>query len=301
MSLRKRAERIISSPVLGNNKIFNFKISEANSQFIGLFSKNYGDIIALGIEDFEFDLELTSISYPYFSALDGPNGLYIGGLIGYNNGYISRCFSNGTIETTGNAFNGYSSSGTVRIGGLIGYSKGNIENCFSDVDILTYKNTYITTALTCYVGGLVGVFYGNKLENCYTLGDIDLRINNEAFINSCKVYAGGIISCIESKNVSISGCLATGNVSSNTSENSGVRCAGGIVSIISNSSTTTIHSSYRYIDQIINGDTIEETGMICRLYQLNDSDFYLGWLHWPSDFWDASELDFENYKLPKLK
>ena len=68
------------------------------------------------------------------SKIEGDNS--VGGLVGYNNGDITNCYSNGDVTVTGKY-----------VGGLVGaYYGGVIQNCYANGDVNGVKN----------VGGLIG-------------------------------------------------------------------------------------------------------------------------------------------------
>ncbi len=80
---------------------------------------------------------------------------FVGGLVGYNVGSISDCYSSGNI------------SGNNGIGGLVGYNYGgSIANCCSS------SNVSATGVLSDHIGGLVGYNYNGSIANCYSSGNV---------------------------------------------------------------------------------------------------------------------------------
>ena len=73
----------------------------------------------------------------------------IGGLIGYNNGTISKVCVTGRI------------SGTQKVGGLVGYNSGSISNTYSTANVNGTQE----------VGGLVGYNTGS-ISNTYSIGEV---------------------------------------------------------------------------------------------------------------------------------
>ena len=82
---------------------------------------------------------------------------YAGGIVGYNTGLITDCFS--AVSVTGN------DSGTRGSGGIAGVNNGTIEYCYN---IGTVNNLYRPA------GGITGNNYSNAaaIRNCYSIGNI---------------------------------------------------------------------------------------------------------------------------------
>jgi len=74
----------------------------------------------------------------------------VGALVGYNNGWIYECYSEGTAV------------GTLVVGGLVGSNHGRIVNCYSTSTILGDRD----------VGGLVG-YNAGFITHCYSTGPVD--------------------------------------------------------------------------------------------------------------------------------
>ncbi|MHC4086714.1 MAG: GLUG motif-containing protein [Planctomycetota bacterium] len=105
---------------------------------------------------------------------------HIGGLVGFNSGAITNCYSTGFASGPGD----YSSL----VGGLVGENAAIISDCYSKVDVngmmeigglcgynsVTITNCYSTGDVNgvVWVGGLVGDNYGD-VSNCYSTGDVD--------------------------------------------------------------------------------------------------------------------------------
>ena len=79
----------------------------------------------------------------------------VGALVGFNEGDISRCSTDGTVTTTGNEFD-------PDAGGLVGYhAAGLIEESFATAQVGDERDC----------GGLVGT-NADEIANCYAIGDV---------------------------------------------------------------------------------------------------------------------------------
>ena len=118
----------------------------------------------------------------------------IGGLVGFNLGDVSNCYSTGTVVAS-----------DVEVGGLVGQNKGSITYCYSEADVTGYW----------LVGGLVGNTngYGSEIINCYSRGSV----------TSVSEGSGGLVGVIM-YDALIRNCYSTGLMN-----NSG---AGGLVGLI---------------------------------------------------------------------
>lgn len=74
----------------------------------------------------------------------------LGGVVGYNSGLVSDCYTLGTVKKSLNA------------GGVVGLNKGTVQNCYSGK----------TISATDYIGGVVGEQLG-VVGNCYYLTSAD--------------------------------------------------------------------------------------------------------------------------------
>jgi hypothetical protein len=112
-------------------------IQRAGGDFVGVFSKlgKGGQIRDLGIEN-------ATIQGHY----------RVGGLVGENNGTVSRCFASGTVN------------GLNYVGGLAGWNTDPWS---------WFENSYAEATATgkMYVGGLIGINCG-RLRNCYSTGKV---------------------------------------------------------------------------------------------------------------------------------
>ncbi len=150
---------------------------------------------------------------------------YVGGLVGYNTGYISGCSNTGTVDGS----NSY-------IGGLVGYNEaGTITRCYATSAVTA--NVGVTTTAASGVGGLVGCSHQGLVTLSYATGAVtsgDYSVgglagqNYSGTITYCHAtgatvgneYVGGL--CGHSSG-SIAGSYATGKVT-------GLDCeAGGLL------------------------------------------------------------------------
>jgi len=120
---------VFSGTFDGNDhKITNFTINGINgASFVGLFGYivSGGNIKNLGLEN---------------CSVSGSSGsYYVGGLVGYNSGGISDCYSTGAVS---------GSSGSSDVGGLVGFNTGGISGC--------YWSGAVSGSGSSNVGGVVG-------------------------------------------------------------------------------------------------------------------------------------------------
>lgn len=109
-------------------------INRGNENFVGIFGGIGNDSILenIGVENV---------------SIIGSN--YTGGLAGYNEGIVSRCYSAGSV------------SGDNYVGGLVGYNTENVINTYSTGSVTGYSD----------VGGLVGHNDG-LVSNSYSVGPV---------------------------------------------------------------------------------------------------------------------------------
>ena len=135
---------------------------------------NQGEIENCGVTvgRVSFYSKSTNSYYSYY--------LYIGGLVGQNDGVISGCFSTLSVSTSRNYFNVY-------IGGLVGYnSNGTILNSYATGGVsgsLDYSLARGKASVTA--GGLVGRFEEGRMEYCYATGNV--------YAEGASAYSGGLI------------------------------------------------------------------------------------------------------------
>ncbi len=103
---------------------------------------SYGGLF--GCTDSNAVIERVGVDYSYFYG-----NQYVGGICGYNGGYIENCYSLYTII-----------KGSSYVGGVTGYNTGTMKNCY---------NAGLVNANT-YVGGISGYkTSASSISNCYYL------------------------------------------------------------------------------------------------------------------------------------
>ena len=245
----------------GNGHIINNFTYSTDTDFIGLFG-------SVGIGGEIKNLGMTNVSV---------NGnKFLGGLVGYNSGSISNCYTTGSV------------SGNSRLGGLVGINvdmmmgdsgNGNISDCHADGNVTGNFG----------VGGMVGCNMFGNISNCYANGDVMSNGDNSH-------YLGGLVG---DNYGSISKSYATGSVSSGD----GSYSLGGLVGNNSGS----INNSYA-TGGVSDGDNSydlgglvgENSGSINNSYATGgvsggDNSYYLGGLvgynvmmgEVSSSFWDV--------------
>ncbi|MEW5937051.1 MAG: GLUG motif-containing protein [Candidatus Thermoplasmatota archaeon] len=200
----------------------------------------------------------------------GAGGNYIGGLVGQNNGIITNCSSTGDASgsiyvgglvgwndggTITNCYSTGDASGTGdRVGGLVGESTGTVTNCYSTGNasgtwdrvggLFGYNNGDIITDCSStgnasgryYVGGLVGYNSGAIIMDCYSTGNASGTSNVGGLIGH---NYGGITNCYSTGNASGTGDYVGGLIGynngdiitdcSSTGNASGTSNVGGLV------------------------------------------------------------------------
>ena len=136
----------------------------------------------------------------------------IGGIVGWNNGEIDNCSTEGDIVGTGmtggvvggnngtitNSSNSANISGTSNIGGLVGYSEaGSLNNSY---------NAGIVTG-TEYVGGFIGNASSTAIDSCSNNGNV----SGESYVGGLIGYLFNESSVGNSFNIgSVSGLVSVG-------------------------------------------------------------------------------------------
>ena len=205
--------------------IRNARMDMPNKNYVGLFGRvgNGGIIADLGVEDVNI-----------------VGKKFVGGLIGFNSGTISNCYSTGDAHLNSSSF----------AGGLIGFSAGGtISDCNSAVNIsgsgaaiggLVGGNGKRNIILSCYAAGAITDSNSNKFDSCaggligsnagkiydsYATGSIAATFNS----SSAYVYLGGMVG--DNTYGTISGCYATGDISVTSNPSTAAISAGGLVGL----------------------------------------------------------------------
>ena len=189
----------------------------------------------------------------------------VGGLVGYNLGYIFYSHATGTVN------------GNDHVGGLVGYNLGSIHDSISEGDIKG----------NLHVGGLAGRNNAGTLQNSLSVSTVEgnryvggLVGSNSGMIHSCEATGnvtggnevGGLVGINDEHTISDS--FATGDVT-------GVDDVGGLVGrnndMISNCHATGKVSGVRYVGGLVGRDN---GGTIQYCYATGDTagDLYVGGL-----------------------
>ncbi|MEM2874726.1 MAG: GLUG motif-containing protein, partial [Candidatus Hadarchaeales archaeon] len=180
------------------HKISNLYINRPDKNYVGLF----GFIAKTSVENAVLNLGLDNENITgsgFVGGLAGvnDNGIidncyatgphlggdeeYAGGLVGYNSGLITNCYS--TFESV---------IGNYDVGGLVGRNEENIENCYAVVEYV------VGISNNDYFGGLVGTNYDTgSIRNCHA------EIKNVGGNNN---YVGGLVGWNDGE---IDNCYAT--------------------------------------------------------------------------------------------
>lgn len=243
----------------GNEHVITNLIIDGGD-YLGFFSKLYGDVVNLSVED----ISITG------------SGNCVGGLVGHNYGTITACNAIGSISGSygvgglvgqngdwyndGGAIVFCNATGTVSgsgsVGGLAGSNAGTIRSCYStgtvsgsdyvgglvgyNDDTITFCYATDTVSGSSRVGGLVGENPGT-ITACYVTGSVSgsshdiggLAGNSSGIIEDCYATGsvggsdcvGGMIGCMAYDGYSscrMLNCYATGSVTGTGSEVGGL-------------------------------------------------------------------------------
>jgi hypothetical protein len=212
------------------HKVTHFTINGGSNSFLGLFSSinDKGSVKNLGLENCVVSgywavgglvgWNYGNISHCYSTGSVSGSYEDVGGLVGWNDAGISNCYSTGMVS---------GSSGSTYIGGLVGenYRDGSISQCYSTGSVNGSSDSW-------NVGGLVGRNYGGSINQCYATGTVggnggvgglvgeneDLVILNNCYStgavsgSSNSRFVGGLVGYNDYRG-SISNCYSTGTVS----------------------------------------------------------------------------------------
>ena len=190
------------------HKVSGLYFSNPEQDYVGLFGYTASDATVQNV----------GVIDSYFNS-----DLYVGGVVGYNEGTVESCYNMGTV------------SGDSYVGGVVGYNRGTVESCYNTGSVSgnsyvggvvgtnrgTVENCYNTGTVSgaSQVGGVVGSNDAGTVQNCYNTGSV----------NGSRYYTGGVIG------LNIGGttenCYNTGTVS-------GIESVGGVVGYNYNRGTT---------------------------------------------------------------
>lgn len=211
----------------------------------GLIGYLTGTIKNVNLEDYNISIENQSTSISGVNTSTTEYKIFIGGLVGINEGNIINCSASGNIDV--------SSTSVIargRLGGLVGKNDALIEECSTSGSITgnftheniragglvgatengTIKQSLSSTSVDitnlngkAIGGGLVGLVEFSTIENCYATGDITANSNKAA-------TAGGLIGLIDATiagTTIVKNCYATGSLTAIASVKSSY--AGGLI------------------------------------------------------------------------
>ena len=212
----------------GNGHTVSNFIINLEDECIGLFGKNNGTIMNLGVKN----AEITGYDY-------------VGGVCGENNGTIKNCYNTGAVSgnfdiggvcgcnsdggTIQNCYNTGAVKGEFTIGGVCGYNNTGctINNCYNTGTVngngediggvcglngtSTITNSYNigNVSGTGYVGGVCGYSFGGTITNNYNIGNVSGTdyVGGVCGFNS---DGGTIQNCYYNKDIFASGGIGGG-------------------------------------------------------------------------------------------
>lgn len=253
----------------------------------GLFFYNYGTIDScwstgvLSLKDVDED-------YNY----------HIGSLVvkNYTSGIIKNSFSKVDIEVINNDADSWSNI----IGGLVAVSYGKIENCYSEcvftIDIRGDYSTYLE------IGGIAGRLEENaQIITSFANCDMNLLMISREYTQH--TWAGGLVGQSKSEKCKVKGCIALGNITYNTTEESYLAYMGSISGDPSYTEYVGIYTEC-YANCTITGPGWQYDEAYWQLgifgnstakYNLQSVTFLRENLAWDETIWK-----FENGQYPKL-
>lgn len=185
--------------------------SMTKGSYFGLFGKIGGDALLTGIH-------LRDV------VITGDADLGIGALVGRVDAgaTVTLCSAKGEINVN--------ERGLINVGGLVGLNQGAITRCRTDVAVTA--DATLEGTISASAGGITGSNSdGGLLFVCHAIGSVTLRGRHESTPDGNSLYAGGITgqnigNLSTSSNIYC--CIAEGNVSA-TAETAGIEVyAGGL-------------------------------------------------------------------------
>lgn len=198
-----------SGEIEGNGyKIYNFSINET-ADIAGFIRTNKGTVQNLSFDNFIFQILTSS------STLEKQYGL----ICGINNGTIKNCHVlKGTFTITESPDSRNSGWHAISVGGIAGWNYGYILNSISNVDIDVYSNIVaqylknLRQFAQC-IGGIAGSNSKNStISNSFNKGNINLVITtggNKYYTTESFPRLGGIVA---SNSGEIEKCGTIGNI-----------------------------------------------------------------------------------------
>lgn len=195
---------------------------------------------------------------------------------------VTQCCTNGNSIMTiydGNENAGYSSLNT---GGLIGQlsGKSSVDNSYSTMSMVLKWDKDHGLSVT---GGLIGDCSTTKIQNCYSIGSME--------IFSCESAAGGLVgSC---SGVDINNSYTTSNIS--------IKSGSGKVATVSTVDGWSIADSnfvncFYSSEQNLIGDETIRNGNPATTNDLKSIKFYTNIMLWNNDIWNIVNGEYPSLK-----
>ena len=280
--------------------ISNFTIN-SNTQHAGLFGYNKGIVENVKLKSVTINIANNEVD------------IYVGALIGKNEGTVKRCYAEGIVNGTVSAPN---EANSAIIGGLIGFSStGDVTECGASCTVTATSTSKISCA-----GGLIGFVDFGNVTNSYACGDVFAYYNTLTQTDEYSSAAGGLVAhnskgiianCFASGNTTavsqyvgpsfsgglvasnmnsgtIANCYALGNVTSQTA-NGYISSGDALCGYITSGFTSTVQNSYCSSSQTISASNnysyVEEKS----LTEIKTADFHTTTLGWSSDIWSFND------------
>ena len=157
----------------GSHTIEGVSFVSEKGLYVGLFGYNTGTVKNTFVTaDFVIDGENNRTAH-YGKSLTANQTLYLGVLIGYNEGTVDNCAAAGyDLSGTEHSIMAYQNS-FAYVGGLIGCNTGTVSNSEADIPAIAFSG-YRATG---YAGGFVGSNSG-IIRSCYALSSIEVTAQN---------------------------------------------------------------------------------------------------------------------------
>lgn len=293
---------LTSDAIIRNLYVENYTITAEEDKTIFMMSSLNSGLIGYGMDT---EISNVHIINETINAnfVGTASSIALGGLAGGNSGKIKNS------SVTNLTINSNLQVKGMEIGGLAGgFSGGILENCFAKNINIIDKNTIenagvgglIGSASTmpiitnCYatgtlqsnqgiVGGLIGKSTDAEISNCYT--DVNIRAGEKE--------VGGLVGRLATEGVGnkLRNNLVLGNVFSETD----LELTKSVVGNIYSSNNNSLNNNYRYMEQLVNGTTVEDAQNKGLTYdELMDKNTYIETLNYSENY------ELKDSILPKL-
>ena len=167
-------------------EVLNCNINTLSTDLIGLFGYSSGIIENLGINNILIDSEFYYDTHNFKS-------LYIGTIVGKNNGVIENCYSFGNINLKylGGRINTLSPI-HINVGGISALNEGVIQNSYTVTNVDIEHNDRVGTI------NITGIAIGGKIEGCLTILHKKIKCPLLNYLDDVKEYDIGTNDVINS-------------------------------------------------------------------------------------------------------